>query len=72
MKYHLLIAAIFACHVQFLTAQPAFAVPKGFTELRIGDKAPDFDLSDGDIKPLEVRHAIVERLGRTYANRIQK
>src|SRR6478736_7944737 len=50
MKYHLLIAAIFACNVQFLTAQPAFAVPKGFTELRIGDKAPDFDLMGMDDK----------------------
>jgi thiol-disulfide isomerase/thioredoxin len=28
--------------------------------------------SNGDIKPLEVRQAIVERLDRTYANRIQK
>ena len=28
--------------------------------------------SDGDIKPLEVRNAIVEQLGRTYANRVQK
>jgi peroxiredoxin len=50
MKYHLLIAAIFACHIQFLTAQPAFAVPNGFTELRIGDKAPDFDLMGVDDK----------------------
>src|SRR6476646_6150031 len=50
MKYHLLIAAIFACHIQFLTAQTAFAVPKGFTELRIGDKAPDFDLMGMDDK----------------------
>ena len=50
MKHHLLIAAIIACHVQFLTAQPAFAVPKGFTELRIGDKVPDFDLMGVDDK----------------------
>jgi len=27
---------------------------------------------DGDIKPLEVRHAIVDQLGRTYATRMQK
>src|SRR6476660_5473223 len=50
MKYKLLVATIFVCHIQFLTAQTAFAVPKGFTELRIGDKAPDFDLLGVDDK----------------------
>ncbi|HEX2474094.1 MAG TPA: redoxin domain-containing protein [Lacipirellulaceae bacterium] len=37
-------------HVQFTVNQPAIAAPDGFTELQIGDKAPDFDLPGVDGK----------------------
>jgi peroxiredoxin len=50
MKPYVLIAAIFIFHVQFLTNERAFAVPKGFTDLQIGDTAPDFDLPGVDGK----------------------
>jgi peroxiredoxin len=37
-------------HLQASLNQPAIAAPDGFTELRIGDKAPDFDLPGVDGK----------------------
>ncbi len=41
---------VFSSVLTFAFAQPIQAAPKGFTELRIGDKAPDFDLPGVDGK----------------------
>ena len=43
-------ALVLLWHVQFTVNQPAIAAPDGFTELQIGDKAPDFDLPGVDGK----------------------
>jgi peroxiredoxin len=44
------LAIVLLWHVQFAVVQPAVAAPDGFTELAIGDKAPDFDLPGVDDK----------------------
>ena len=43
-------ALVLLWHVQLTVNQAAIAAPDGFTELQIGDKAPDFDLPGVDGK----------------------
>lgn len=43
-------ALVLLWHVQLTVNQAAIAAPDGFTELQIGDKAPDFDLPGVDEK----------------------
>jgi len=50
MKYYVLLVAAIVYYVHFLAIEPAFATPQGFTELQIGDRAPDFDLPGVDGK----------------------
>ena len=37
-------ATLVLWQLTFAVVQPAIAAPRGFTELKIGDHAPDFDL----------------------------
>src|SRR6478672_3153540 len=43
-------ATLVLWQLTFAVVQPAIAAPRGFTELKIGDHAPDFDLPGVDDK----------------------